>query len=187
VIPKQRAVVAAVAALALVVGGWYVFTWSGASLEAGDTAGAVAGLSSSGVGGGWKVRDGSAEFAFAQSVRNTSRVGVTLTGITSYPDKLFDVDAGYLTTEQYSAVQPTTAGRAFPVRLRPGGELMVLMRYRHRRCPPMAPGSGWSFEQMQVRYRLYGVGRTADITFPAPFTASAEALQHDGVCPNTAH
>jgi hypothetical protein len=178
-------VAAALVALALVCGcAWVAFTWSRASLEAGATAGPVAGLTGSSADGGWVVERGAPEFVFAQTVRNSSSVAITVTGIARYAGDPSDVDATYVPTDpDVGGVGANVVGRAFPARLKPGQELYLLVRTRPHGCAPMAPGSGYVFDRVEVKYRLFGVGRTANIAFPAPIKELAAARLHKPGCP----
>lgn len=178
---RRLAVVTAVAVFA--VSAWFSVTWSRASLEPGSFAGPVSGLTRAAAGNGWDVQAGATEHVFAQTVRNGSRVSVTLTGITRHPGDPYLIEATYVPSDPRSGgVSPRSVGRPFPARLEPGAELYILVKSQQRQCLPMAAGSASVFESVEVQYRLYGVGRTADIQFPAPITHRAEDMLRSGRC-----
>lgn len=172
-----------VAAGALAVFGWCAVAWSGATLTAGEAAGSVAGLDGARTQPGWVVRPGGTRFAFAQEVRNAGSADVTVTGVTKYPGDPFDVSATYVRPAAgVAGVAPGTVGRPFPVRLRRGQDIYLLLRYRQRQCVPMAAGSSIIFDSVEVRYRLFGIGRTSNISFPDRVTAPADAVARPPAC-----
>jgi hypothetical protein len=131
-------------------------------------------------------RDGE-HVTFGVALRNTGRVGVTITGFDLPSAKQFfllavvDVRVGRRLAHGHSSVVHTDPFHPFT--LRAGETRDVVIRERMHACESNAPGGSNEFGVLGVRYRVLRLSRHADLAAPVHVVVTAPARAE---CPRPA-